>query len=237
MPPKNARKRPARKPYKKKTRVNALANRVTALYKRIPAPEKKYVNFGTLDLRVGQYESTGPSVDGIDCVELTPIIAQGSAYNQRVGNAVTPTGMYVRMKVTQQANTVNVLQYNVTIVRVKGGNQSAIDVFAGMYDVDNISGFRDYNAPRNPNQWKDYSVIFSKNYSLRPDSVTGATGTMDMHVPLKLKGYTMRHDVSTGAVTEGQLFIIVRAASGNYSTAAQTGALMYLSYRFSYTDA
>lgn len=236
MPPKYAKKRPARKPYKKKTRVNALANKLTALSKRIPVPEKKYINFGTLDLRVGQFESAGPTVDGIDCVELTPIIALGTAYNQRVGSAVKPTGMYVRMLVTQQTSTVNVLQYNVTIVRVKGGNQTVNEVFAGMYDPDTITGLRDYNAPRNPNHWKDYAVIFSKNYALRPDSVAGASGSMDMHVPLRLQNYTMRHDIATGAVTEGQLFIIVRAATGNYSAATNTGAIMYLSYRLSYTD-
>lgn len=237
MPPKYAKKRPARKAYKKKTRVNALASRVTALSKRIPVPEKKYVNFGTIDLRVGQFASAGPTVDGIECTEITPIIAIGANSNQRIGNAVKPSGLFVRMHVTQQVNTINLIQYNVTIVRVKGGRQTAVQVFPGMYDTDSITGLRDYNAPRNPNQWKDYAVIFSRNYTLRPDSVSGANGSMDMHVPLKLKNYTQRHNISTGEVEEGQLFIIVRAASGNYDPAVATGATLYLSARFTYTDA
>lgn len=234
-----------KKTYKKKATAKAtgtskaaaksLAKKVNILYKARTVPEKKFFNFATLDLRVGQYESSGPNVDGIDVVEISPIIAQGAASNQRIGSAVTASGMYMRLQVIQQASTVNILYYNVTIVRVKGRTQTGPEVMAGMYDTDSISGLRDYNAPRNISHMKEYQVLYNKNYTLKPDSITGQTGQMNMHIPLKLK-YVQRYDIS-GLLTEGQLFIIVRAASGNYSVSSNTGAVMYMGYRYSYTDA
>lgn len=219
--------------YKRRSKKTSLVRKVNALVRRIPVPEKKYVNFGTLDLRIGQLDGVG--FDGVDVNEVTPLIVQGTNYFQRSGNMVKPTGMFIRFNASQQVNTVNTIQYNISMYRVVGYPQNGPQVLVGVFDTDPITGFRDYNAPRNPNAFKDYRCVFSRNYTLKPDSIAGQTGIMDMHVPLKMNNYTMRWDTA-GAVQEGQLFIIVRANSGNYNAASNTGAVLKMSYRFTYTD-
>jgi hypothetical protein len=237
----SAKEFPQRSPFvrKKKKRIrkpkprNTLTNKVNTLIKNMPVPEKKYVNFGTVDFRVGQLDGVG--FDGVDFNDVTPIIVQGTNYFQRNGNMIKPTGAYYRFNVSQQANTVNTIQYNVSLWRVIGATQTGPQALVGIFDTDPITGFRDYNAPRNPNQFKQYRCIFSRNYTLKPDKIAGQTGIMDMHVPIKLGNYTMRWDTS-GGIQEGQLFMCIRANSGNYNAASNTGAVMKMSYRFSYVD-
>lgn len=229
----------AKKTYKSKPKskisgsTKSLVKKVNALARKVPNPEKKYVNFGTLDLRIGQTDGVG--FDGVDVNDITPIIVQGNNYFQRSGNMIKPTGIYFRFNASQQVNTTNRIQYNISLYRVTGYPQNGPQVLVGVFDTDPITGFRDYNAPRNPAQYKDYRCVFSRNYTLKPDNIAGQTGIMDMHVPIKLGNYTMRWD-TTGAIQEGQLFIIVRANSGNYDAASNTGAVLKMSYRFSYTD-
>lgn len=218
---------------KPKRKTTSLARKVNALARRLPVPEKKYVNFGTVDYRIGQRDGVG--FDGVDVNDMTPIIVQGTNYFQRIGNMVKPTGMYVRFNATQQVNTVNTIQYNISIYRVLGLPQTGPEVLTGVFDTDPITGFRDYNAPRNPNSFKDYRCVFSRNYTLKPDCIAGQTGIMDMHVPLKMNNYTMRWDTA-GNVQEGQLYCIVRANSGDYNAASNTGAVLRMSFRFTYTD-
>lgn len=198
--------------------------------KRLINVEKKYVDVTSIVSSFAQVNGAG---EGSLTLDVTPTIPQGSANGQRNGNSVKITGMYIRAQIRSQANQINLFNYAIDIVQCKGKPQVTSEILTGMYDADPISSFRDYNAPRNPNQMSDYIVISSKKRTLKPDTIAGQTGYQDIHTPLKVNRH-IRWD-NTGTLQEGQFFMICRGNVGDIG-AAQTGVNMYYTIRYYYVD-
>lgn len=192
--------------------------------------EKKYIDTASVASTVGQYLN---GASGELVLDISPVIAQGNAYNQRNGISIKLNGLYLRLQFLQQTNTVNQIKIHIDVLYSKGKPQSTADVLTGMYDVDNISGMRDYNAPRNPNQFGDYQLICSRKCTLKPDSIAGQTGITNMQIPLKLNRH-MRWDTA-GILQEGQVFMYIRADNGDKG-APLTGVSSFYTTRFSYFD-
>lgn len=237
---KRAVKKFAKKVYKKVVypyvrRKYGRSNRMklyqeVAAIKKLINVEKKYVDVTSIVSSFAQVNGAG---EGALTLDITPTIPQGSANGQRNGNSVKITGMYLRAQIRSQANQINLFNYAIDIVQCKGKPQVTSEILTGMYDADPISAFRDYNAPRNPNQMTDYMVISSKKRTLKPDTITGQTGYQDIHTPLKVNRH-IRWD-NTGTLQEGQFFMICRGNVGDIG-AALTGVNIYYTIRYYYVD-
>lgn len=200
------------------------------MLKRMVNAEKKYVEGNINGQGVAQLFN---GADGIYCATVTPTIAVGAAYNQRNGNSIRLSGLYIRGRFTQQTNTINPLRFHVDIMTVKGAPQSTSNIISGMYDPDSLSGVRDYFCSRNPAQYTDYRIISSRKYYVKQDTIaTGATN-VDFCLPLKLKHH-LRWNTSN-VIQEGELFIIIRGDAGDGGTPL-TGCFFSASFRLSYFD-
>lgn len=241
MPYKKTLKRFARKTYrkvikpyvnKKKGRTNRmkLYNEVRAIKKMMNA-EKKQAELTINGQGVGQLLNAS---DGIYCNTLTPTIGQGTTFTTRNGRSIKLNGAYIRGKFVAQSNAINKIKFNMTIVRYVGKTQTTTDIIGGMYNVDSLTGLRDYFAPRNPDTYTDYRLITSRNYVMYPDSISGQTGIIDFIMPLKLNHH-IRYNGNTNTIEEGEMFIIIRADSGDGGSPA-TGAFFSLSIRLTYYD-
>lgn len=241
MPYRKTLKRFAKKTYRKviKPYVNKKKGRSNRmkLYKEISAI-KKMVN---AEKKVAERNLTGVGVaqsnsgaDGIYCSSITPTISQGNGFGERNGRSIKLSGAYLRGKFTAQTNTINKIKYNMTILRCVGKPQTTTEINTGMFNADSISSVRDYFAPRNPDAYGDYRVIASRNYVLYPDSISGQTGIVDYMMPLKLNHH-IRYQNNTSTIDEGELFVIIRADSGDSGTPL-TGAFWQMSIRFTYYD-
>lgn len=222
------------KPYvnKKKGYNNRmkLYKEITAIKKMVNA-EKKVKETFLNGIGVAQLNN---AVDGIYVNTITPTISQGNGFDQRNGRSIKLSGAYLRGKFTAQTNTINKIKFNMMIIRCVGQPQTTTQIATGMFNADALSGIRDYFAPRNPDAFSDYRVICSRNYVLYPDSISGQTGIVDYMMPLKLKHH-IRYQNNTNTIDEGELFVIIRADSGDSGTPL-TGAFWQMSIRFTYYD-
>jgi len=222
------------KPYvnKKKGYKNRLK-----LYKEIGAikrmmnAEKKQVDASINGIGVAQLNNGS---DGIYCNSIVPTIAQGITFSTRNGRSVKLSGAYLRGKFVAQTNTINKIKYNMMFVTYKGIPQTATQISTGMFNPDQLTLVRDYFAPRNPNSFTDYRIIASRNFTLYPDSISGQTGIVDFLMPLKLSHH-LRFNDNTNTIEEGEIFVIIRADSGDSGTSA-TGAFFTMSIRLTYYD-
>lgn len=222
------------KPYlnKKKGYKNRmkLYNEINQIKKVINA-EKKAKDTFLNGVGVAQLNN---AVDGIYCNTITPVISQGSGYDARTGRSIKLSGAYLRGKFVAQTNTINKIKFNMTIVRYVGKTQTTSEIISGMYNADSLSGIRDYFAPRNPDSYMDYRIIASRNFTLYPDSISGQTGIVDYMMPLKLNHH-IRYSLNSNTIEEGELFVIIRADSGDSGTPL-TGAFWQMSIRINYYD-
>lgn len=200
------------------------------MLKRMVNAEKKYVEGNINGQGVAQLFN---GADGIYCASVTPAIAVGAAYNQRNGNSVRLSGLYIRGRFTQQTNQINALRYWVDLVTVKGAPQSTANIISGVYDPDSLSGVRDYFCSRNPAQYTDYRVISSKKYYVKQDSLATGSSNVDFCLPIKLRHHIRWN--TGGTIQEGEIFIIIRGDFGD-AGAPLTGCFFSASFRLSYFD-
>lgn len=199
--------------------------------KRAINAEKKVKETYLNGVGVGQVNG---ALDGIYCSSIVPTISQGSGFDTRNGRSIKLSGAYLRGKFVAQTNTVNKVRFNMMIVKNVGKPQTTSEVVNGMFNVDALSGIRDYFAPRNPDSFSDYRIIANRNYTLYPDSISGQTGIIDYTLPLKLNHH-IRYSNNTSTIEEGDMFVIIRADSGDSGTGA-TGAFWQMSIRLTFYD-
>lgn len=214
---------------KKGVRIGKIVRDLNMI-KRTINPEKKVAESSLFGQGVAQ--SNGIN-DGVYVASIIPTIAQGNGFANRDGRSIKTSGAYIRGKFQAQSSTINKIKFNVTIVSPKGIPQTTTQVLEGMYNVDSISGLRDYFAPRNPDSFTDYRVLCSRNYILYPDSITGQTGIIDYTIPLRL-GHHIRYSFNSNTIEEGNMYVIVRADSGDQGTS--TGAFFSMATRLTYYD-
>lgn len=207
------------------------------LYKEIGAIKRmlnveKKTKDGSINAQtVGQLYN---SADGVFCTNLLPTISQGTGFDQREGRSIKLTGLYLRGKFQQQANTSNVLRLNMIIFKLKQGTNTTAAVLPKMFNPDSLTGVRDYYCPRNPDSYKEFVIIKSKNIVIQPDNIAGQSGITNFILPIKLNHH-VRYDANSNTIVSGDIFIIIRGDSGDCGTPS-TGALFNLSTRFTYVD-
>lgn len=212
------------------------ANRMK-LYKEVQAI-KKMVN---AEKKTAEDSKTGIGVaqlangsDGIYVSSITPVIPQGSGFGNRTGRSIKCSGLFFRGQFDAQTNQVNEIKYSLMLVTVKGNTQSTTDIANNMFNVDSLSGIRDYFCSRNPDHYGDFRILAARNYTLRPDQITGQTTKVNFMMPLKLRHH-IRYNQNTNNITEGEIYIIIRASDGDSGTPS-TGAFFQCSYRLTYYD-
>lgn len=216
-----------KKGYKNRMKLYSEINQI----KRMVNAEKKQKSVFINGAGVAQLAN---GADGIYCNSITPVISQGSGYDNRTGRSIKLSGAYLRGKFTAQSNTVNKVKYNLMIVKCVGAPQTTTSITSGMFNSDPLAGVRNIFAGRNPDRFTDYRIIKSKNFTLYPDSIAGQTGIIDYQMPLKLNQH-IRYSLNTNTIEEGELFVIIRADSGD-SGVPLTGAFFDMSIDFTYYD-
>lgn len=226
--------RKAIKPYvsKKKGYKNRmkLYKEVAAIKKMVNA-EKKQKDFSLVGQGIAQ-QANGS--DGILCFSITPTITQGSGFDNRTGRSIKLSGLYLRAQMQSQTNAINRIQYNFMVITVKGKPQTTAEIIDGMFNVDSITGLRQFNCPRNPDNFTDYRIIASKNYFIEPDYITSQSQIVDIYMPLKLSHH-IRYASNSTTIEEGELFFIIRGNRGDSGT-ADTGAFLNTTARLTYYD-
>jgi hypothetical protein len=109
--------------------------------------EKKEVRSDVVTTSIGQVSA---NLEGAYVADLTQAINQGIGETQRIGNSLKVTGMSMPIQISHQSNAFDNKQIRMTLLRVRSADNgtTATEAFEKVWEVNPLTGVRDYNAPR-----------------------------------------------------------------------------------------
>lgn len=252
------RTRKTARKYGKKTYTKS-----TVMYKMVK-PEKKYIDYvpvsyqgeTKIDNHIGQIDGDYNN-EGAYVSDITPIIATGTTFNNRVGQVVKMSSLIIRSQFISQADSKIGLRFKVQIFYKK--DYSPVDystnngsVLRRIYDINPLTTLYDINTLRDPNNLSTYRQVYNKTYVMPADQFdTQGDRIKDVSINLKQNRVIRYNDEDlTGKPAEGQYILVIQCNTGNRNPAvspaspipnvaqndANTGANMVMNIRAYFTD-
>lgn len=231
--------------------VAALTGSVAMIMSRLNV-EKNYVDSDVVTRSTGQVEQNG---DGATVFNVLPVIPQGTGQGDRHGNSIKATGLSVQLQANSMSNCQGARKLRVSLLKVKSADNgvSEQEAFQHYFDVNPLSGVRDYNCPINYRSGAHDGItcVRSQTYYLpSPQFLTGSidneAGILTRKFNVKLND-VLRYDSDVDTLPTGIRYVIcVQMDAGNNSASASTldvpittghsGATVRMSTRFWYVD-
>ena len=187
--------------------------------------EKKDIRSDVVTTRFG---ATDINVDGAYVADMTQSINQGIGETQRIGNSLKVTGMSMPILLTGQGSTAGTRKVRVTLLRVRSAdnNVTATEAFEKVWEVNPLTGVRDFNAPRAYRNSKTdgISVVRSTVCYLPAPSVSGSgnNGIKNLSFNVKLDDvwrYTENSDTLPAGL---KYYLVFQADVGNSGGSSTT---------------
>lgn len=191
--------------------------------------EKNYVDRNVFTGVVGQVYNNG---DGVQILDVTPIISQGDGQGQRHGNSLKVTGLSLPLQISGQINCLNARKVRLTLLRVRSADNgvTASEAWEQYMDVNPLNGLRDMSAPKNYRAGSHDGVtcIRSSTYNLKaPAILQGATMDTEQSVfstkfNVKLQE-VFRYAINGDNLPDGlRYYLVIQCDSGNAGGVAST---------------
>lgn len=198
---KKGSKRGSKKNYKKKMpTTKALAKRV------------KHIENDLIELKWFDYPF-GPSAVTSSGLLLSGhlLVTQGSGYNNRVGNKISPTSLQCRLSLISLSNQQIPQKVRIVAFWDRQANGSApvlLNYNNGLFDNTAITD--PVYMPRNYNTIQRYTVVYDKTTVINPKNWATQTGTVvntvfpieQMMIKIFKLGRTIKYDTNTGALAD-----------------------------------
>lgn len=194
-----------------------MAKDVSVLKSMLNA-EKKRLEVTISDGTVGQVNGNS---SGHYLYDLTPVVAQGTGYNQKTGNSFKWHSTFLDFQFIAQSALSNRTRLKIELVKVVGQPFSTVsDILAKYIEPTAFTSgtVYDLNSPRDPDYFKNYVVLKRKYVTINAETVSSQLQMARVKMGLKLKNHHVRTDNNTATVTMGQIFMIITADNGNVST-------------------
>ena len=212
-----------------------LADDIRKIKERLNVEKKhKESNFGeTSPLEIGQIRGDS---EGYNVQDVTEAISQGIAHDQRVGNSLKLTGMSFKYQALGQTLTHTSRKLKFTLVKVSSPDIDAVspaEIMDDIFDVNPLTGLRDYNAPLNYSTLKQNGITIIRSHTcyLKDQVFSGSTSTATK--PHKTSGFSVklndvcRYASASATKPEGhRYFLIMQSDVGNsWGTASTNGSV------------
>lgn len=220
-----------------------------AMLKSMVNAEKKRINVTQTSYQTVAQVNANNS--GHYLLDLTPQPAQGVGYNQKTGNSFKWHSSFLTFQFSGQSNNISGLRMKIEVVKVVGQPFSNMQDVMGKYinATNFLSGtIYDINSKRDPDYYKNFRVIARRYVHLLPDQITGDIPVRYFDFGFKLKDHHVKVDDNGPTVSQGQVFLLITADSGNGNsttastttgapiTAAATGAVFLYDHTHYYYD-
>lgn len=216
-----------------------------AMVKSMINAEKKYV-YANIATTIGQCQVNADT--GYYAGDITPTPSEGITQTSRNGSSIKLSSMVLRCQLVQQTNLNTDMKFTVYIIKNTQFNTVNATLVNQFLAPDAISTVTDYHSLRNPDYFRLFKVIAKKTYKLANDSASSQNQIKDFQLNLKFKNHHVRFNADTNNVSNGQLWMLVVADTGNKdpttastltnvgNTAVSTGARFICSIRSYYFD-
>lgn len=104
------------------------------------------------------------NTDGSLYMDVTPLIGQGTAFNQRVGNSCKLTGMQFKYQIQGMNNTRTKRRVRMMLLKTRdvGSDATSTQIHEALFDVNPINGIRDLQSNRNYESMKHNGISVVK---------------------------------------------------------------------------
>lgn len=211
--------------------------------------EKKRFEVSITNGGVGQVNGTA---SGHYLYDMTPVIGQGVGFNQRTGNSIKITSLFMDFQFISQVNASTDIRLKIELVKVVGQPFSSMTDILQKYiePTSFITGANvyDYNSPRDPDYFKNYRVMTRRYVKIPADTLTGQSTIKRVKLGLSKMEHHVRYDNNDPTVAMGQFFLIITADRGNVNgstvstvggapdVAVNTGVAMRSEFTYYYYD-
>lgn len=205
------------------------------MLKQLVNVEKKRVDFTQLTtLQFGALNGVG--VSGAQCVNVVPVISQGTTNSTRNGNSVKLVSACLDVQFAQQLSCVNDLKLRwVLICRPdNAASYSAATVQDTFLEPNPFSTVRDFYSNRDPEYYTAFRVIKQGVIDLKQDQISSGQTIVQKKYPLKLNHHLKYNDNASTSTTKNAFFLLFTASGGDI--ALSTGAQVGFNIRWYYTD-
>lgn len=197
-----------------KPKISTISKDIAMLKTMVNAEKKFVITSGTYD--IGQCNI---NANGYYLQDLTPNIGQGVTQNTKSGASVKWHSCHIDMQVQGQGNNTSGIKIKYYVIRVHGQAVSNVADVIGKFITSNpfITGgtIYDYGSSRNPDYFKDYSIVATKTVSLPTDTYSGVLQMKRVSLGFRLKNHHIRWSGDSATVTSGQLILLGVADRGN----------------------
>lgn len=194
--------------------------------------EKKHKDRDVITSAIGQVNH---NTDGASAMDITPIISQGTDSDERVGNSLKLTGISLPMSFTQQEQNRGDRRVRITLLRVKAADNgvTAQEAMEQVWDVNPLTGLRDFNAPRAFRNSKNDGISVLRSYvcylkapaSADSSAVDTERMVKNLRFSVKLQDI-LRYEQSSDNYPQGIRYILVfQCNAGNISGGASPSTL------------
>uniref|UniRef100_UPI004047FD5A hypothetical protein n=7 Tax=Bacteria TaxID=2 RepID=UPI004047FD5A len=198
----------------------SLAKSVQDIKSRLNV-EKNYVDLASIGASVGQVNA---NAEGAFYQDILPNISQGDGQGNRHGNSLKLTGMSFPLQLYGQGNCQGPRKVRMTLLKITSADNgvSAQEAFEHYWDLNPLTGVRDFNAPKNyrSGTHDGITAVRSKTFFIRPPSVL--SGTVDAEVGIVSTKFNiklnqvLRYHANADVQPKGLRYVIViQVDSGN----------------------
>lgn len=178
--------------------------------------EKKRFEVSIVNGSVGQVDGTA---SGHYLYDMTPVISQGVGFNQRTGNSVKLSSLFMDFQFISQVNQSADVFIKIELIKIVGQPFSLVsDIFQKYIEPTSfVSGANiyDINSPRDPDFFKNYKVMAKKIVKVPADTISGQTAIKRVKMGLTKMEHHIRWDNNDPTVSMGQFILLLTADRGN----------------------
>jgi hypothetical protein len=203
-----------------------LANDIQMIKNRLNV-EKKYKDRDVSTFALAQVNQNG---EGATIWDITPDITQGIDSDERIGNSIKFTGLTIPLQFSQQVACFGDRRVRVSLLRVTSAdnNVNSTEAFEKYWDVNPLTGVRDFNAPRAYRKDEHDGIRCIRSavvYIPGPKTDNSTTGTVDdtevnpkdYRFNLKLQDI-LRYSSSSSTKPDGlRYYLVLQCDAGNRS--------------------
>jgi hypothetical protein len=193
--------------------------------------EKKDIRSDVITTSFGQVSA---DAEGAKVIDMTQAINQGIGETQRIGNSLKVTGMSIPIQLSGQQQCLNGRKVRITMLKVKSADNgvTAQEAFEKVWEVNPLSGVRDYNSPRAYRNSKTdgISVVRTMTTYIAPPTLDNGSQGADVNersqrcVTMNLKlNDIWRYDTNADTLPSGlKYYLVFQTDLGNINATAST---------------
>ncbi len=204
-----------------------------AMLKALVNVEKKRALVSAANIKVARYDTAGINT-GAQILDITPVITQGDAGNQRNGNSLKLQSLFMDLWVEQQSATVNNLSLNVKVICVPEDSSTSGDPLTQFYQPNLFTNVIDSGSNRDPEYFTRFKVIKNLTVNIKEDNLAGGNYNRQLKVPLKLGTHLKYNTDASTTSTKNRYFMICTCDQG--ANVSNSGVSINYGITYFYTD-